>query len=479
MFTVLFRAVAHARLVLADRISHVLSHCGAGGLVGRSFSVRSLQPVRIPVAVRSRAAVRALVIVLALLAAGVPGRVFAQPISEDEKQSILKRTESIIRSRAYASTADFAKWPEMVEKYKDRLDRADTVSSFSNVLNRLMNEFGISHLDVMTPKMAEQRNKTSQVGIGIKHSGRGEPFTEGLTIDQVIGGGPAERADIKDGDVILKVDGTVLTTTDQLRGDEGSVIVLTIRRAAAGAENKDGKIEDITVTRGKFRTRDPESFAKIDDDTSFIRIPSFDNTYDRRRVESLFKQAADSKHLVIDLRNNGGGATTNLGHFLGMVLPRGTEYGTSVDRDTSEKYKEETGKDPSDVLAVAAWSRDKWKVRRNPIEPFAGKVVVLINRASASASEIAAAALKELHDPPATLIGGRTAGAVLVANDVSLPDGFRMMVPISEYVTIKGRRLEGNPLKPDVGGPFSLERVGNKPETDEVVKLALKELKKD
>jgi len=477
MFTVLFRTVAQARLVLADRLSRVFSLSGAGGVLGCFFPGQSLQPVRIPVAARSRAAVRALVIVLALLAVGVPGRVFAQPITTDEKQSILKRTESILRSRAYASTADFAKWPDMVEKYKDRLDRADTVSSFSSVLNRLMNEFGISHLDVMTPKMAEQRSKTSQVGIGIKHSGRGEPFPEGLSIDQIIGGGPAERAGIKDGDTILKVDGTALTTTEQLRGEEGSVIVLTIRRAAA--ENQEAKLEDVTIARGKFRTRDPESFAKIADDTSFIRIPSFDNTYDRRRVESLFKQAADSKYLVIDLRNNGGGATTNLGHFLGMVLPRGTEYGTSVDRDTSEKYREETGKDPSDVLAVAAWSRDKWKVRRNPIEPFTGKVVVLINRASASASEIAAAALKELHNPPATLIGGRTAGAVLVANDVSLPDGFRMMVPISEYVTIKGRRLEGNPLKPDIGGPFSLERVGNKPETDEVVKLALRELRKD
>ena len=418
-----------------------------------------------------------MVIVLAFLAAGLPGRVFAQSISEDNKQSILKRAESVIRSRAYASTADFAKWPEIVEKYKDRLDHADTISSFSNVLNRLMNEFGISHLDVMTPRMAEQRSKTSQVGIGIKHSVRSESFPNGLLIDQIIGGGPAERAGIRDDDIILKVDGIELTTTEQLRGDEGSVIVLTVRRAAA--ENEEGKIEDITVTRGKFRTRDPESFAKISNDASFIRIPSFDNTYDRRRVESLFKQAADSKYLVIDLRSNGGGATINLGHFLGMVLPRGTEYGTSIDRDTSEKYKEETGKEPSDILAVAAWSRDKWKVRRNPIEPFAGKIVVLINRASASASEIAAAALKELHDPPATLIGGKTAGAVLVANDVSLPGGFRMMVPISEYVTIKGRRLEGNPLKPDVGGPFSFERVGNKPETDEVVKRALKELLKD
>jgi carboxyl-terminal processing protease len=415
-------------------------------------------------------ALRIFILAAALLFAAAPA--FAQPISDQEKKDILKRAEAVIKSRAYASTADFDKFPEMLAKYKEQIDRADTVPSFTRVLNRLMNEYGISHFDLMTPAMAENRRQDKKVGIGIKHSGRGEPFTDGLLIDQIIEGGPAERAGIKDGDRITEVDGAALESAEQLKGAEDSKITLTIRRAEGG------KVEKIEVTRGYFRTRDPESFVRLADDAVLIKIPSFDSSYDRRRVESFFKQAAEAKFLIIDLRFNGGGATTNLQHFLGMILPKGTEFGTSVDRETADKYKEETGKDPADVVAVATWSRDKWKIRRNAVEPFHGKIAVLINAASASASEITAAALKELHTPPALLAGSRTAGAVLVANDVSLPDGFRMMVPISEYVTIKGRRLEGNPLEPDlrisVREALSQPR---KPDADELVKKALAELR--
>jgi len=402
----------------------------------------------------------------------LPQSVLAQPITDPEKDMVLKRAESLIRSRAYAANTDFSTWPDMVVKYKDRLDRADTVPSFSRVLNSLMNEFGISHFDIMTPRMAEQRNRSSMVGIGIRHTGANEPFRAGLRVDGIIEGGPAERAGLQEGDTILALDGTALTETAQLRGDEGSKLLLTVVRSGREREVP----EQIEVIRGKFRTRDAESFAKIDDDSVFIRVPSFDTTYDRRRLEGYFRQAIGAKYLVIDLRNNGGGATTNLAHFLGMLLPRGTEYGTTVDKEDAERYKLQTGKDPSDVVAVAAWSRDRWKIRRNAVEPFTGKIAVLVNGGSASASEITAAALRELCDPPAKLVGSRTAGAVLVANEVSLPDGFKMMVPISEYVTIKGRRLEGNRLQPDVSASG---QVGRKPEADMAVAVALRELKKE
>lgn len=399
------------------------------------------------------------------------------PITAAEMEAIIKGVGVKLRTQA-TPTVDATKWPELVVKYREELDTSKTVSEFLDVVNFALGEYGVSGLKVVSTKTWERRLRTSQVGIGIKHSGRTEPLADGLVIDQVIGGGPAEKAGVQDGDTILKVDGVALTSTEPLRGEEGSVIVLAIRRGAA-AEAEKGKVEDITVTRGKFRTRDPESFVKIDKETAFIRIPSFDNTYDRRRVESLFKEAVGSRYLVIDLRSNGGGATSNLGHFLGLLLERGTEYGTSVSSDTAEMFKEATGKDPADILAVAAWSSNKWKVRRNPIEPFAGKVAVLVNRATAFEAEIAAAALNEMRVPPALFAGGRTAGVGMIRKEEALASGeFRMTLPVAEYITIKGRRLENNPLKPDVAGPFSLERVGNKPESDELVVLAVKELKK-
>ncbi|MCE2652751.1 MAG: S41 family peptidase [Planctomycetaceae bacterium] len=356
------------------------------------------------------------------------------PITDEQKAAVLESARRLVEQRAFAGGVSFATWEQKLAERKDRIDRATTVGAFSREVNRLLNEYGISHIDLVTPTMAQRQREDSMVGIGIRHSG----FTGGpVTIDQIIKGGPAEKAGLKPGDVIQAVDGAPLGNVAMLRGEEGSKVVLEVKRG--------DEVFNIEVTRAKFSTRDPAELIKVNDETAMLVLPTFDRGYDRDSVENLFREAAQYKSLIIDLRGNGGGAVTNLYHFLGMLLPRGAEFGTSVNKEVAEEYQRATGGDPADVVKVAEWHRRKWTVRRNAVPPFTGRVAVLINRASASASEIATAALVEVRDPPAITVGTRTAGAVLVANDVSMPEGFRMRVPVSDYVTIKGRRLEGNP----------------------------------
>ena len=389
-------------------------------------------------------------------------------ITEDEKAAVIRRTEQLIRGRAFASTADFSQWDDKLEKYQARLDRAETKSSFSRVLNSLVNEFGISHLDIMSPETNARRAETSMVGVGVRHNVTSNIVPdEGMVIDMIIPGGPAEKAGLKDGDAIIEVNGQKIRNPSELRGEDGSVLVLTVKRGETGAS------EQVTVTRGKFSRRDPEMFTKIGADAAVLRLPTFDDAYNRVRLEEFFKQAKDIPYLVIDLRNNGGGSTRNLRHFLGMLLPRGTEFGTSIDKRAADEYRQETGEDPSDIVKVAAWRRLKWSVQSNAVAPYKGKLAVLINGGSASASEIAAAALREVREPSAIVVGTPTRGAVLVANEVALPDGFKMMVPVSEYVTIKGHRLEGNPLQPD---HRVMGQQSNRPAQDKAVIEALERL---
>src|SRR5262249_14921172 len=150
------------------------------------------------------------------------------------------------------------------------------------------------------------------------------------------------------------------------------------------------------------------------------------------------------------LRSNGGGSVLNFIHFLGTLLPKGTEVGTFIDRKMVRQYLEDTGDKEAkpDPVKVAEGSDRKGKINRNPVEPYTGKVAVLIDRRSASASEIVAAAMRELRDAP--LVGDRSAGAVLMSTYVKMDNGFEMKVPTSDYVTIKGLRIEGSPLQPDV-----------------------------
>jgi carboxyl-terminal processing protease len=208
-----------------------------------------------------------------------------------------------------------------------------------------------------------------------------------------------------------------------------------------------------------------------------IRVRTFANGFNTALVNSYFQEAADkkAKNIILDLRSNGGGSTVNLAHLMSFFVPANAEIGTFINRRVADQYAKETGKDSTDVFEVAKWTKTKYRVRKGPQEPFKGKVVVLINRGSASASEIMALALRE--HVGAIVVGLPTAGAVLASQFRRLPEGFNLQVPVSDFISMKGIRLEKNPVKPDhevpagkAGEPDpqlakALEALGAKPAT--------------
>ena len=126
----------------------------------------------------------------------------------------------------------------------------------------------------------------------------------------------------------------------------------------------------------------------------------------------------------------------------------------------------------NDAISIANWTDRKSKTRENrSVKPFAGKIAVLTNRGSGSASEITTLALKE--QVGAISVGQRTAGAVLASVYGRLPEGWSLQYPVSDYVSAKGVRIEGNPIVPDI------EETGRQGEDgiDPVVLIATKTLK--
>lgn len=185
----------------------------------------------------------------------------------------------------------------------------------------------------------------------------------------------------------------------------------------------------------------------LEDGTAVVRIKTFGPEYERNEIDTLFESAGKAPRLILDLRSNGGGLVGNLQHLMGYLLPSGTVMGTFVTRRTVMAYESATGSDASDLAAVAGWSRSKLRVRSRNGMAFDGKIAVLVNSGTGSASEMAAAALRDAAGAP--IVGSATAGAVLGSTYSSLPHGFRLQYPAQDYVTAKGVRLEGHPLTPD------------------------------
>ena len=417
---------------------------------------------------RLRSGLRNAACALALLAVA-PGILAQRPHSTAadnpqwttaSKGKLLESISKLVLNAAYVPNIDFNKWNTAITAMKPELDKAKNEEEFAGVINaELRDTFHISHIVLMPPRAVEQRVTQQMVGIGIRIN----VTDEGVLVTSTVPGAPAEKAGIEPGDLIMEADGHKADGPTYITGPEGTSVNLKVKKA----ESKEIKM--ISVKRAKFNTRQPETLTWVNSDTAVIKIPTYDLAYDRNNVEKLMKDASSAKNLIVDLRNNGGGAVLNMMHFMSMVIPTGKEIGTFVNKQMVNDFVEKEKGNPNDLAGIAKFSSQKISVPPNrSVDTFKGHVAVLVNAGSGSASEITAQALKEVLNAP--VVGKRSAGAVLVSVMGPLPFGFSLQYPISDYVSINGVRLEANGIKPDAeSNDVTIVKKG---ETDPAFKLA-------
>lgn len=374
--------------------------------------------------------------------------VHAQTLTPETKEKVLKGMEEIILRRAFVTGVDFAKWPEYLAKHREDIDKATEENAFVREVNRALREFGFSHIGLRTPRAVVARTRTTAVGVGVM----ARKEDEGLRVVAVANSSPAAVSGVQPGDTIVAVDGKTPDSTDVLEGTAGTKLLVKLKK-------NDGTVKELELERRVFSTVRPETLTWIDEEAVVLRIWTFSYGYSRPNVERLLKEAAGANYLILDLRGNGGGLVTNMRHLLSLLMPDYSTIGTSVTRQMASRYSDETKGDAKDAVAIAKWANAPMRTRDIGLPVFKGKIAVLINRGSASASEITAAALKEgLHSP---LVGTRSAGAVLTSLFVKLPEDYGLQYPVSDYISASGIRLEGHPLLPDVEVPLPTPMSGD------------------
>lgn len=245
-----------------------------------------------------------------------------------------------------------------------------------------------------------------------------------IFVSDVYDGGPASRANVKAGDEILAADGAAFAELGSFRGKVGEDVMLTLRRAKNGPEmNIKVRVERLQPSEilleaisnsVKIVNRDGRRIG-------YIRIWS----YTRGEVGEILAEAlgdghlADVDGLVLDLRSRWGGAPADAAE----IFVGGTPEMTMLDRDGEVRY------------VNARW--------RKP-------VVAIIDEGTRSGMEIFANALKANGIP---LVGSETAGDVVGGRGFLLPDDSLLVLAVVD-VFVDGRRLEGNPVEPDIAVPF-------------------------
>lgn len=371
----------------------------------------------------------------------VAAAAWAQPLTPEQRDEVLAGVTRIVTERAYVPGVDLSKWGEKLEAQRGEIDQATDQVAFVRATNKVLRQFGVSHIRLRTPQSREARVTNTTVGIGVQ----ARPEGEGLLLTDVVPESPAETAGLQAGDRIIEVDGQVADSMTDLQGAEGTMLTLKVKAAS-------GEIRDLTLQRQRVSNKRPETLSWADDETAVLKVWTFSTGYDRKNIEALMKEAERASYLILDLRSNGGGQLRNLMHLLGLLLPADTVVGTPLSKVIAVKTRTDAeGKESVDLEAMAESASRRMSTNARAGEPFTGRIAVLVNRGSASCSEIAAAALKESLDSP--LIGSPTAGAVLFSSFARLPHGFEIQYPGADFLTGKGRRLEGNPLRPDAYAP--------------------------
>lgn len=363
----------------------------------------------------------------------------ATTLTKENKDEVLRALSDVVTKQAFVPGVDLSKWDEYIQKKQADIDKAEKEGAFAQAINDALRDFGVSHIRFLTTRSSQARRQTSTVGIGIQT----RKLDAGLQILFVYPKSPAETAGLRNGETILKVDGKEVGSSDSLQGEDGSESTLILK-------GSDGTEREVKIKRAPYSTVRPDSLRWVGEDAAVLKLHSFSRGYQAANVEKMVEEAsAKAKYLVIDLRSNGGGAVSNLNHFLSLLLPDKSDIGAFIYRRTSDKYAQEHGGVTEvDPVVIAKGTTDRFRTNLGSRKPFPGKIAVLINRGSASASEIFAAALRENLKSP--LLGSNSAGAVLASVYRRLPMGFEIQYPVSDYVTRDGIRLEKHPLVPDV-----------------------------
>lgn len=286
----------------------------------------------------------------------------------------------------------------------------------------------------LIPKEEVQRSNEqingSFVGVGIRF----QIMDDTLIVVNTIEGGPCEKVGVQAGDKIVEIDGENVAgiglqnsgVRDRLMGDKGTKVVLGISR------KKSKELIYFDVIRDDIPLFSVASFYMATDKTGYIKVTNFARTTPDELNEAILSlQDQGMKNLILDLQGNGGGLLNVAKYMADQFLNKDKLIVYSMGRAVKR----------SDLIADDKDGYGRWYDDDNKKGIWEkGKLVVLVDENSASASEIVAGALQDWDR--ALIVGRRTFGKGLVQRPYNLSDGSIIRITIARYFTPSGRFIQ-------------------------------------
>jgi len=343
----------------------------------------------------------------------------------------------LVNSKYIDQTNNGQDWSRWRNKYDDKIKTPEDSYVAINTMIASLND---RYTRFLPPKdFDEEKNaiKASLFGIGV-HIG----LRDGkILVISPIENTPGEKAGLLPEDEIISIDGaltkdmSIEKAADAIRGEKGTTVELVIKRKGV-AENKTYRIVRDEIKIKSISVKVPENIT-LDEKIGYVRLSSFMGKNLATDFREVLLDYKNKEGIILDLRANTGGLLSNAISIADMFLDDDIIVST-VDRDG---YKDTS-------RSTKRYSSDQ-------------QLVVLINGASASASEILSGALKD--NQRAILIGENTFGKGLVQEVKSLlPFGAGINITVQKYLTPNGTDINKKGIAPDIEVKFSEENIKNK-----------------
>lgn len=344
-------------------------------------------------------------------------------------QKLYDRTWQAIKNEYYDPNFNHQRWSRWKNRYQGKIQtEADAKVAIDTMLASLDDPY--SRFLTREEFMEQNTSITSKIsGIGvniINDSGK-------IRIISVMEETPAQFADLKAGDIIMAINGkkvsglSLAEVSNLVKGPSNTFVNVDILRNKEKLNKK--------IIRKEIKIKTVKS--SMDKDIGYIQISSFISTSTPNEFLEALENTNNAEGLIVDLRGNTGGLLTNAVFVANLFIEKGRLV--SIVGRNGYKY---------DVMA----QNTDFEVEK--------PVIVLVNGASASASEILSGALKDYHK--AKIIGTKTYGKGMVQKIIPMPNETGLNLTIAKYLTPHGTDINKKGISPDIEVKFTQNDIAQR-----------------
>lgn len=392
-------------------------------------------------------------------------------LTQQAKREVLNRVLKAVESKFYKPELLGYEWQDAVTKSRSAIETANNLETFEQAMTKLLQTLKTSHLGFFHQSA---KRASSRAALSATYLSDETLYGTRWIFQDVHDGGAAAIAGVEPGDILLRVDGKEIFPPEHPVFPMGQTSTLEI---VAKDGNEQELSVDVARPKGKklhFVEPTLVQSKTLGDGIGYLKVAMFPGMVGvdvANDMSNAVDRLEKVDRLIVDLRGNTGGGAGAL-RLMSLLTPDRRPVGYSPNKKWAardhllEKTRFPRFGNIPETKGVSLWLLGlrylPSLISKSPIvleteglgsKPYDGRIVLLVDRHTASAAEMVTIFAKE--NKLATIVGEKTAGRLVSATSVKVGHGFRLALPTGAYYTWTGTVLEGSPIEPDVFAAFS------------------------